>query len=134
MGRRVCPIGGQHPLTLPQGVRPGLAGVPTRPARLSHPWGATSGRKAAPLTHLGQGLGAAQVLCDPWLVGSLTFGGLPWLYEGKKDTSGLGMAAADGTDILLLSQARDRRRTRCLAQCDSDASTHVQLSCVRHRG
>jgi len=47
------------------------------------------------------------VLCDPWLVGSLTFGGLPWLYEGKKDTSGLGMAAADGTDILLLSQGLD---------------------------
>lgn len=47
------------------------------------------------------------VLCDPWLVGSLTFGGLPWLYEGKKDTSGLGLAAAEGTDILLLSQGLD---------------------------
>jgi len=44
------------------------------------------------------------VLCDPWLVDSLTFFGLPLLYEGKKDTTRLGVAAAEGTDVILLSQ------------------------------
>eukprot|EP00959_Pyramimonas_sp_CCMP1952_P297866 6231164-Pyramimonas_sp.AAC.1 len=48
---------------------------------------------------------ALQVLCDPWLVGDLTFFGQEWLYAGKKNLTGLGLEAAEGTDILLLSQA-----------------------------
>mmetsp|Transcript_32902 Transcript_32902/g.63186 ORF Transcript_32902/g.63186 Transcript_32902/m.63186 type:complete len:361 (+) Transcript_32902:105-1187(+) len=45
------------------------------------------------------------VLCDPWLVGSLTFLDAPLVYEGKKDTSKLGIQAADGADFVLLTQA-----------------------------
>lgn len=45
-----------------------------------------------------------KVLCDPWLVGSLTFLDAPLVYEGKKDTSKLGIQAADGADFVLLTQ------------------------------
>jgi hypothetical protein len=126
--------GGQHSFTLLQGVRPGLGGRAYTPSQVTPPVMRHQRPQGGRTYFLRQGAGRQQVLCDPWLVGSLTFGGLPWLYEGKKDTSGLGMAAADGTDILLLSQACNGLRTRCMAQCDSDASTYMHSACVRHRG
>jgi L-ascorbate metabolism protein UlaG (beta-lactamase superfamily) len=41
------------------------------------------------------------ILLDPWLVGSLTFGNLNWLFQGKKTTS---RPIPDAIDLILLSQ------------------------------
>ena len=29
-------------------------------------------------------IGSQKILLDPWLVGSLVFGNLPWLFKGEK--------------------------------------------------
>lgn len=42
-----------------------------------------------------------RILVDPWLVGSLTFGNLPWLLEGKKKTV---RSIPESIDLILLSQ------------------------------
>ena len=42
-----------------------------------------------------------RILLDPWLVGSLTFGDLPWLFEGKKKTA---RSIPESIDMILLSQ------------------------------
>jgi L-ascorbate metabolism protein UlaG (beta-lactamase superfamily) len=42
-----------------------------------------------------------QILLDPWLVGSLVFGNLPWLFKGEKTTS---YSLPDKIDLILLSQ------------------------------
>ncbi|AFZ55156.1 MBL fold metallo-hydrolase [Cyanobacterium aponinum] len=42
-----------------------------------------------------------RILLDPWLVGSLVFGNLKWLLEGKKKTS---RPIPDNIDFILLSQ------------------------------
>ena len=42
-----------------------------------------------------------RILLDPWLVGSLVFGNLKWLFEGKKCTS---HPIPENIDLILLSQ------------------------------
>lgn len=42
-----------------------------------------------------------RILLDPWLVGSLIFGNLSWVFEGKKRTS---HPIPESIDLLLLSQ------------------------------
>ncbi|MGI0482561.1 MBL fold metallo-hydrolase [Geminocystis sp. CENA526] len=42
-----------------------------------------------------------RILLDPWLVGSLIFGDLPWLFEGKKRTV---RSMPESIDLILLSQ------------------------------
>lgn len=42
-----------------------------------------------------------RILLDPWLVGKLTFGNLPWLFEGKKNNP---QPIPDNIDLILLSQ------------------------------
>jgi L-ascorbate metabolism protein UlaG (beta-lactamase superfamily) len=42
-----------------------------------------------------------KILLDPWLVGSLVFGNLPWLLEGKKGTQ---RPIPENIDLILLSQ------------------------------
>lgn len=53
-----------------------------------------------------------RVLCDPWLIGDLTFWDLPQLYSGKKNVAAVGgaldpetqMRLAEEADVILLSQ------------------------------
>ena len=49
------------------------------------------------------------MLADPWLVGPLTFGppSLAFLYSATKPSGDLGVAAAAGADVLLLTQGLD---------------------------
>ena len=52
------------------------------------------------------------LLVDPWLIGSLTFGGLNAIYEGKKKVFGKNEAVdldaiARGTDMILLTMSID---------------------------
>jgi L-ascorbate metabolism protein UlaG (beta-lactamase superfamily) len=46
-------------------------------------------------------LGNKHILLDPWLVGSLTFGNLPWLFEGTKTVN---RPIPKNIDLILLSQ------------------------------
>ncbi len=53
-----------------------------------------------------------RLLVDPWLVGSLTFGGLDFVYEGKKRVYGKDApvdldAVAKETDMILLTMSID---------------------------
>jgi hypothetical protein len=53
------------------------------------------------------GVSNVKVLCDPWLVGDLTFWDLPELYTGRKASLPEGndwMARAGTADVILLSQ------------------------------
>jgi L-ascorbate metabolism protein UlaG (beta-lactamase superfamily) len=47
-------------------------------------------------------LGQQRILIDPWLVGSLIFGNLPWLFKG--DRSNPLASLPDKIDLILLSQ------------------------------
>ncbi|NJL83206.1 MAG: MBL fold metallo-hydrolase, partial [Chloroflexaceae bacterium] len=42
-----------------------------------------------------------RILLDPWLVGSLTFGNMAWLFKGEKRTS---RPLPEKIDLILLSQ------------------------------
>ena len=46
-------------------------------------------------------LGGKRILLDPWLVDSLVFGNLPWLFRGEKNTS---RPIPENIDLILLSQ------------------------------
>jgi L-ascorbate metabolism protein UlaG (beta-lactamase superfamily) len=46
-------------------------------------------------------LGGKKILLDPWLVGDLTFGNLPWLFRGTKTVA---RAIPEHIDLILLSQ------------------------------
>jgi len=46
-------------------------------------------------------MGDKRILLDPWLVGSLSFGNLTWLFEGKENTD---RPIPENIDLILLSQ------------------------------
>jgi L-ascorbate metabolism protein UlaG (beta-lactamase superfamily) len=46
-------------------------------------------------------LGGKNILLDPWLVGNLSFGDLPWLFQGTKTVD---RPIPDNIDLILLSQ------------------------------
>lgn len=46
-------------------------------------------------------MGGQRILLDPWLVGSLTFGNMPWLFKGDRPTPA---SIPDNIDLILLSQ------------------------------
>jgi L-ascorbate metabolism protein UlaG (beta-lactamase superfamily) len=46
-------------------------------------------------------LGGKNILLDPWLVGNLSFGNLPWLFQGTKTVD---RPIPDKIDLILLSQ------------------------------
>ena len=46
-------------------------------------------------------MGHQRILLDPWLVGPLVFGNLPWLFKGERSTP---RSIPDSIDLILLSQ------------------------------
>jgi len=62
-------------------------------------------------------LGQKRILIDPWLVGSLVFGNLPWLFKGDR-TQPLEQIP-DKIDLILLSQGlEDHAHRPTLEQLD----------------
>lgn len=61
-------------------------------------------------------MGGKRILLDPWLVGSLVFGNLPWLFKGEKQTS---RPIPENIDLILLSQGlEDHAHPPTLKQLD----------------
>ena len=57
-----------------------------------------------------------RILLDPWLVGTLVFGNLPWLFEEKKNNL---PAIPENIDLILLSQGlEDHAHTPTLKELD----------------
>lgn len=46
-------------------------------------------------------MGGQRILLDPWLIGTLVFGNLPWLFKGSRATSS---PIPENIDLILLSQ------------------------------
>ncbi|MDY6786367.1 MAG: MBL fold metallo-hydrolase [Cyanobacteriota bacterium] len=60
--------------------------------------------------------GGRRILVDPWLVGRLVFGNLPWLIQGKRLTS---CSLPEAIDVILLSQGlEDHAHPPTLQQLD----------------
>lgn len=61
-------------------------------------------------------IGKKTILLDPWLVDSLVFANLPWLFEGKRNQP---VAIPESIDLILLSQGlEDHAHTPTLKQLD----------------
>jgi L-ascorbate metabolism protein UlaG (beta-lactamase superfamily) len=61
-------------------------------------------------------LGGQRILLDPWLVGSLVFGNLAWLFKGDRPTP---RSIPDNIDLILLSQGlEDHAHPPTLAAMD----------------
>ncbi len=63
-------------------------------------------------------MGHQRILLDPWLVGSLVFGNLPWLFKGQRSTP---RAIPNNIDLILLSQGlEDHAHPETLKQLDKE--------------
>ncbi|MBF2000440.1 MAG: MBL fold metallo-hydrolase [Synechococcales cyanobacterium M58_A2018_015] len=61
-------------------------------------------------------MGGQRVLLDPWLVGPLVFGNLPWLFKGDRP---MARTIPDAIDVILLSQGlEDHAHPPTLRQLD----------------
>lgn len=61
-------------------------------------------------------IGEKRILVDPWLVGPLVFGNLPWLFKGERRTP---RSIPENIDLILLSQGLpDHAHPPTLAQLD----------------
>ncbi|NEP89657.1 MAG: MBL fold metallo-hydrolase [Okeania sp. SIO2C2] len=63
-------------------------------------------------------IGGKQLLLDPWLVGPLVFGNLPWLFKGERRTP---RAIPEKIDLIVLSQGlEDHAHPQTLKQLDKN--------------
>ncbi|MDY7008023.1 MAG: MBL fold metallo-hydrolase [Cyanobacteriota bacterium] len=63
-------------------------------------------------------IGGKQLLLDPWLVGPLVFGNLPWLFKGDRRTP---RAIPEKIDLIVLSQGlEDHAHPQTLKQLDKN--------------
>ncbi len=61
-------------------------------------------------------IGGKRILLDPWLVGPLVFGNLPWLFKGQRTTP---RSIPENIDLILLSQGlEDHAHPPTLKQLD----------------
>ena len=64
-------------------------------------------------------MGGQNILIDPWLVGSLTFGNLDWLFKGSRPQE---RPIPEKIDLILLSQGLE----------DPRSSTNVKATQARY--
>lgn len=70
-----------------------------------------------------------RILLDPWLVGSLVFGNLSWLFEGKKRSK---RAIPENIDLILLSQGiEDHTHPPTLKELDHNISVVASPSAAK---
>ncbi|MGD1713760.1 MBL fold metallo-hydrolase [Dapis sp. BLCC M172] len=63
-------------------------------------------------------IGGKRLLIDPWLVGPLVFGNLPWLFKGERHTP---RAIPENVDLIVLSQGlEDHAHPETLKQLDKN--------------
>lgn len=63
-------------------------------------------------------IGGKQLLLDPWLVGPLVFGNLPWLFKGERRTP---RAIPENIDLIVLSQGlEDHAHPQTLKKLDKN--------------
>lgn len=63
-------------------------------------------------------IGDKRLLIDPWLVGSLVFGNLPWLFKGERPTP---RTIPENIDLIILSQGlEDHAHPQTLKQLDKN--------------
>ncbi|NES88971.1 MBL fold metallo-hydrolase, partial [Okeania sp. SIO2B9] len=63
-------------------------------------------------------IGGKQLLLDPWLVGPLVFGNLPWLFKGERRTP---RAIPENIDLIVLSQGlEDHAHPQTLKQLNKN--------------
>jgi len=63
-------------------------------------------------------IGSKQILIDPWLVGPLVFGNLPWLFKGERLTP---RTIPENVDLIVLSQGlEDHAHPETLKQLDKN--------------
>ena len=61
-------------------------------------------------------IGGKRILLDPWLVGSLVFGNLDWLFKGLRRNE---RPITENIDLIVLSQGiEDHTHPRTLKQLD----------------
>ena len=74
-------------------------------------------------------LGQQRVLVDPWLIGPLVFGNLPWFFIGKRPKQ---HAIPDNIDLILLSQGLpDHAHPPTLAQFDRSIPVVASASAAK---
>jgi L-ascorbate metabolism protein UlaG (beta-lactamase superfamily) len=75
-------------------------------------------------------LGKQRILIDPWLVGSLIFGNLPWLFKGQRKNPL--SALPDKIDLILLSQGlEDHAHRPTLEKLDKTIPVVGSLSAAK---
>ncbi|MGK7922620.1 MAG: MBL fold metallo-hydrolase [Trichodesmium sp.] len=63
-------------------------------------------------------IGSKRILLDPWLVGPLVFGNLPWLFKGERPTP---RSIPEDIDLIVLSQGlEDHAHPETLKQLDKN--------------
>ncbi|MCS6942145.1 MAG: MBL fold metallo-hydrolase [Geminocystis sp.] len=70
-----------------------------------------------------------RILLDPWLVGALVFGNLPWLFEGRKRSS---HSLPENIDLILLSQGlEDHAHPPTLRVLDHNVPVVASISAAK---
>ena len=73
--------------------------------------------------------GQQRLLVDPWLIGPLVFGNLPWFFIGKRPKQ---PAIPDNIDLILLSQGLpDHAHPPTLTQLDRDIPVVASASATK---
>jgi L-ascorbate metabolism protein UlaG (beta-lactamase superfamily) len=74
-------------------------------------------------------MGGQRILLDPWLVGSLVFGNLPWLFKGDRTTP---RSIPEKIDLILLSQGlEDHAHTPTLQQLDRNIPVIASVNAAK---
>lgn len=74
-------------------------------------------------------MGEQRILLDPWLVGSLVFGNLPWLFKGQHTVP---QSIPEQIDLILLSQGlEDHAHVETLRQLDRNIPVVASVNAAK---